>query len=365
MPGAQGSGGAREVRGREALLEVRQHRAPPFARTFRHRYPRLSRAPARGAPESWPAGPEFERKAQRGFCLGAALTLPSQCVHAAAMRERIAPYRASVPTGAALAKAKRPGLASTEPRCAGIDRARVEVPAGGRPLDPRLRAVFEPHLGFNFSQVRIHSDDRAAQSAQEIHALAYTAGRDVVFARGQYAPETAEGRSLLAHELTHVVQQGASGAVVQRQTSMPPECEDLLAQILARIIELKERFDALVQNKLNLPPTGPMSIAGHQQQFRNKQTNLRSMLNQWNFNGCGPGLPVESWSWATRSAPSPANSSPRTAEPVRDGTQIPVREVAAVAGIGIGLYIAYRVVRFLPSLFPPLWWTAPANALVP
>jgi hypothetical protein len=71
-----------------------------------------------------------------------------------------------------------------------------------------------PH--YDFSEVRIHADDHAAASAQAVHALAYTVGRDVVFGAGQYAPHTTEGRRLLAHELTHVVQQtqGAiSGAI--------------------------------------------------------------------------------------------------------------------------------------------------------
>ncbi len=60
---------------------------------------------------------------------------------------------------------------------------------------------------YDFSQVRIHADERAAASAQTVNALAYTVGRDVVFGANQYAPHTLEGRRLLAHELTHVVQQ--------------------------------------------------------------------------------------------------------------------------------------------------------------
>lgn len=60
---------------------------------------------------------------------------------------------------------------------------------------------------YDFSQVRIHADKRAAESAQAVDALAYTIGRDVVFGAGQYAPRTSEGRKLLAHELAHVVQQ--------------------------------------------------------------------------------------------------------------------------------------------------------------
>lgn len=72
----------------------------------------------------------------------------------------------------------------------------------------------------DFSRIRIHADGRAAEAAQSLGAAAFTAGRDIVFGRGRYAPETAEGRRLLAHELTHSVQQQtASGATpaIQRQ----------------------------------------------------------------------------------------------------------------------------------------------------
>lgn len=77
----------------------------------------------------------------------------------------------------------------------------------GRPLDHATRGFMEPRLGSDFSGVRIHTDSRAAESARSVSALAYTVGRDIVFASGQYSPESAAGKQLLAHELTHVVQQ--------------------------------------------------------------------------------------------------------------------------------------------------------------
>ncbi|SRR5579883_20627 len=77
----------------------------------------------------------------------------------------------------------------------------------GQPLDAGTRAFMEPRFGFDFSRVRVHTDARAAESAQAVNALAYTVGHNVVFGTGQYAPGTNEGRGLLAHELTHVVQQ--------------------------------------------------------------------------------------------------------------------------------------------------------------
>ncbi len=79
----------------------------------------------------------------------------------------------------------------------------------GQPLDAGIQAFMEPRFGFDFSGVRVHTDARAAESARTVNALAYTVGRDVVFGEGEYAPGTSEGRRLLAHELTHVVQQGS------------------------------------------------------------------------------------------------------------------------------------------------------------
>jgi hypothetical protein len=82
----------------------------------------------------------------------------------------------------------------------------------GQPLDAVTRAFFEPRFGHDFSQVRVHSDARASQSARAVNALAYTVNRDIVFGNGQYSPATGASRNLIAHELAHVVQQSSSGA---------------------------------------------------------------------------------------------------------------------------------------------------------
>jgi hypothetical protein len=80
---------------------------------------------------------------------------------------------------------------------------------GGQPLSEDSRAFFEPRFGHDFSQVRVHTDAKAAESAKAVNALAFTVGRDVVFGEGRYAPEKSGGRKLLAHELTHTIQQEA------------------------------------------------------------------------------------------------------------------------------------------------------------
>ena len=81
----------------------------------------------------------------------------------------------------------------------------------GQPLSPATRAFFEPRFGYDFSQVRTHTGAEAETSAREVDALAYTVGSDIVFRDTQYAPETDAGRRLMAHELTHVVQQNGAG----------------------------------------------------------------------------------------------------------------------------------------------------------
>ena len=79
--------------------------------------------------------------------------------------------------------------------------------SSGQPLDAATRAFFEPRFGHDFSRVRVHTDATAAESASAVKARAYTAGQDIVFEAGRYSPHSSGGKLLLAHELTHVVQQ--------------------------------------------------------------------------------------------------------------------------------------------------------------
>ena len=89
----------------------------------------------------------------------------------------------------------------------------------GQPLDAATRAFFEPRFGHDFGKVRVHAGRAAAQSAQEMSARAFTIGNNIVFGSGQLAPETQDGRRLLAHELTHVLQRrtgNVSRQIIQR-----------------------------------------------------------------------------------------------------------------------------------------------------
>lgn len=95
-----------------------------------------------------------------------------------------------------------------------VDRA---LAGSGRPLEPSLRQEMEQRFGHDFSRVRVHSGGAAEQSARDVNANAYTVGQDIVFGTGSFEPATHEGRRLIAHELTHVVQQGGgSGRELRR-----------------------------------------------------------------------------------------------------------------------------------------------------
>ena len=95
--------------------------------------------------------------------------------------------------------------------------------SNGQPLDSKSRAFMEPRFGQDFSHVRIHTGIRADDSARSFHAKAYTLGNHIVFANGQYQPNTVSGQHLLAHELTHTMQQ-VGNSKIQRDCSDPNFC---------------------------------------------------------------------------------------------------------------------------------------------
>ena len=107
------------------------------------------------------------------------------------------------------------------------------IHSAGRALDPSTRKFMEPRFGYDFSGVRIHTDARAAELAGAIQARAFAIGQEIVFGAGEFAPETSHGRQLMAHELTHVVQQerGAAqsspGTIRRQPKTESPEFPDL------------------------------------------------------------------------------------------------------------------------------------------
>jgi outer membrane protein OmpA-like peptidoglycan-associated protein len=128
--------------------------------------------------------------------------------------EQVARMPDSSAAGATLRKKTSTPAASSEAAAPPTVQEALRSP--GRPLDAEVRAFMEPRFGHDFSQVRLHSGAAAADSARALNAHAYTLGEDIVLASGKLAPSTKEGSRLLAHELTHVVQQGQGMQQIQR-----------------------------------------------------------------------------------------------------------------------------------------------------
>jgi hypothetical protein len=103
----------------------------------------------------------------------------------------------------------------------------------GEPIPPALRGAMEAGIGAEFSAVRVHADARAASLCESVSARAFTHGANVYFNRGEYRPDAREGRRVLAHELVHVVQQGAAGAApsVQRMAALDHTGPDNIARV--------------------------------------------------------------------------------------------------------------------------------------
>lgn len=112
----------------------------------------------------------------------------------------------------------------------------------GNPLSEYTRGFFEPRLGCDLGHVRVHTGVEAGRSARDVHALAYTVGSHVVFRDGLYTPGTSDGQRLLAHELTHVIQQEGVARRVQRFSTQDCDSEDI-----ARIDASHNRAIALVK----------------------------------------------------------------------------------------------------------------------
>jgi len=118
-------------------------------------------------------------------------------------------------------------------------------------LSQPLRAFFEPRFGYDFGQVSVHVDERAAAIAQVVNAQAFTMGRDIVFGAGQYAPGTVEGKKLLAHEMAHVIQQSQSGNIlIQGRWEYPPD--------ISQLYDIGRTYTILHPTRLR--PQGPFTL---------------------------------------------------------------------------------------------------------
>ena len=112
---------------------------------------------------------------------------------------------------------------------------------GGHGMDHGTRTQMETAFGADFSGVRIHTDARADGLSQSLSARAFTTGRDVFFRQGEYNPGSSSGRELLAHELTHVVQQNGDGISRKMTVSEPGDVHEIEADQMARAVMQQER----------------------------------------------------------------------------------------------------------------------------
>jgi hypothetical protein len=146
---------------------------------------------------------------------------------------------------------------------------------GGQLLSNEVRNFYEPRFGYDFSNVKVHTDSVAAKSAQSINALAYTSGNNIVFNGGQYSPNTDSGKRLLSHELTHIVQQGHKPAYsLQRACRSATQCTVPIAGnagTFGATVEAESEAIAVASGGVVPPGGGPASctLARHGQRATN------------------------------------------------------------------------------------------------
>jgi hypothetical protein len=129
---------------------------------------------------------------------------------------------------------------------AGMPLVNDVINSPGHQLDDSTLGFMESRFGRDFSDVRVHTDAHASESATAVNAQAYTVGRDIVFAPGQYSPATDTGKSLLAHELSHVAQQdsgNSTGALQTRSISSPTDSAEVEADTVAQRVMGDEVVD--------------------------------------------------------------------------------------------------------------------------
>lgn len=161
----------------------------------------------------------------------------------------------------AVARSAYPAAPAIQRKLAGegVDKdvepfVRNVISSPGQPLDSASRAFFEPRFGHDFSQVRVHTDEHAIESARSVDALAYTKGQEIVFGAGQYQPHTEPGRRLIAHELTHTLQQRSasqpdSGAL---ETSSPEDTSEREADAVTETVMKGQRITATMGSGLEV-----------------------------------------------------------------------------------------------------------------
>jgi Domain of unknown function (DUF4157) len=131
-----------------------------------------------------------------------------------------------------------------------VERSIDQARGGGQGIDHATRTNMDSAFGADFSGVRIHTDARADALSQSLSARAFTTGRDVFFRQGEYNPGSSAGRELLAHELTHVVQQNGDGIQRKMTVSEPGDAYEVEADRVAQAVMRQEYAPAADRDAL-------------------------------------------------------------------------------------------------------------------
>jgi len=165
--------------------------------------------------------------------------------------------------GRVLSRVSSGGDPSTD--MAGIERTIDTARGSGHGMDHSTRTRMETAFGADFSGVRIHTDARSDGLNRSLSARAFTTGHDVFFRQGEYSPGTSSGRELLAHELTHVVQQTGDGIQRKMSVSQPGDPHEVEADQMAH---------AVIQQE-HAPSVEPQTVARAQEEDKDKQMVAR------------------------------------------------------------------------------------------
>ncbi len=237
----------------------------PFAQNFSH-IPVHGRTPVRPQPklEMSTPGDAYEREADSVASrvmrmpepqVQRACTCGGKCSDCAAEQKT----QGEVQRQATHANAPSPSVPLSSP-------VHDVIRTSGQPLDPGIRRFMEPRFGHDFTGVRVHTGTPAAASAKALSARAYTLGNRIVFGAGQYVPSTASGRQLIAHELTHVLQQSTATRPMRQAeppVSPPPEEEqqdrdggrEVGGGVSEAPVPVLQRSGMRVSRDLAVPPT--------------------------------------------------------------------------------------------------------------
>ena len=183
-----------------------------------------------------------------------------------------------------------------------IERNIGRMQGGGKPLDDQSRTFFEQRMEADFSNVRIHTDTNAIQTSRDINARAFTVGNNIAFNSGEYNPNTAVGKHLLAHELTHTIQQGQQQRLgryeidttqrtfLEEVEQHAPHLQAIIKKLLLQGISKEQISSFLTENlkvglEIGKSPTdgsvqrSPSNTIARRQQSSN-QDNWTRMLDQ-------------------------------------------------------------------------------------